>query len=307
VRALSKLGVSERAACRLVDCPRATIQDVSRREPNDPAVIDSMRKIASQRLRFGRRRVHFLMGREGFDISERRFRRMYRAQILQIRARKKRHVQYVRGTTRLVATKPNQCWWLDFLHEILLTRRKFRVLDIIDDFTRINLQLDIDFSFPSPQVTRILDEIAQACGGYPDVLRVDQGPELTALAMLQWAAEHNVRLQFSDQGKPTQNAHIESLNGRVRDEFLNLFFFSKPVRSSKRCQRLARRPQPRSPARRAQRHDADRVPRSIQRPPTVLSGLNSDPTLEPRAKRDDAVPVNVNGLVKRVRSRAAQI
>jgi len=225
VRALGKLGVSERAACRLVDCPRATIQYVSRREPDDPAVIDSMRKIASQRLRFGRRRVHFLMGREGFDISERRFRRIYRAQNLQVRARKKRHVQYVRGNARLVATKPNQCWSLDFLHDILLNRRKFRVLDIIDDFTRINLQLDIDFSFPSRQVTRILDEIAQDFGGYSDVLRVDQGPELTALAMLQWAAEHDVRLQFSDPGKPTQNAHIESLNGRVRDEFLNLYCF----------------------------------------------------------------------------------
>ena len=165
------------------------------------------------------------MRREGFDICERRFRRLYRAQNLEVRARKKFHVQYVRGTARVVATKPNQCWSLDFLHDILLNCRKFRVLDIIDDFTRINLQLDIDFSFPSPQVTRILDEIAQACGGYPDVLRVDQGPELTALAMLQWAAEHNVRLQFSDQGKPTQNAHIESLNGRVRDEFLNLYCF----------------------------------------------------------------------------------
>ena len=130
----------ERAACRLVDCPRATIQYVSRREPDDPTVIDSMRKIASQRLRFGRRRVHFLMGREGFDKSERRFRRMYRAQNLQVRARKKRHVQHVRGTAKLVATKPNQCWSLDFLRDILLNRRKFRVLDIIDDFTRINLQ-----------------------------------------------------------------------------------------------------------------------------------------------------------------------
>ena len=145
MRALSKVGVSERAACRLVDCLRATIQDVPRREPDDPAVIDSMRKIASQRLNFGRRRVHFLMGREGFDICERRFRRMYRAQNLEVRARKKCHVQYVRGTARLVATKPNKCWSLDFLHDILLNCRKFRVLDIIDDFTRINLQLDIDF------------------------------------------------------------------------------------------------------------------------------------------------------------------
>ena len=119
---------------------------------------------------------------------------MYRAQNLQVRARKKRHVQYVRGTASS-STKSNQGWSLDFLHDIFLSRRKFRVLDIIDDFTRINLQLDMDFSFPSRQVTRILDEIEQDCGGYPAVLRVDEGPELTALAMLQWAAEHNVRLQ----------------------------------------------------------------------------------------------------------------
>ena len=132
MRALSKLGVSEQAACCHVNCSRATIQYVSRREPDDPAVIDSIRKIANQRLRFGRRRVHFLMGCEGFDISERRFRLMYRAQNLQVRARKKRHVLYVRGTARLVAAKSNQCWSLDFLHHILLNRRKFCVLDIID-------------------------------------------------------------------------------------------------------------------------------------------------------------------------------
>lgn len=95
-------------------------------------MIDSIRKIANQRLRFGRRRVHFLMGREGFDISERRFRLMYRAQNLQVRAQKKRHVLYVRGTARLVATKSNQCLSLDFLHDILLNRRKFCVLDISD-------------------------------------------------------------------------------------------------------------------------------------------------------------------------------
>ena len=217
------------------------------------------------------------MGREGFDIGERRFRRMYRAQNQQVRARRKRHVQYVHGTARL-ATTPNQCWSLDFLHDILLNRRKFRVLDIIDDFTRINLQLDIDFSFPSRQVTRIFDDIAQDCGGSRRPARRSGARTYSARN-----AAMGGRAQRSFTIHRTREADAQRLHQKLKRSSPRQIpqspLFSKPVRSSRRCPRLVRRLQQRSPARRAQRYDADRVRQSIQPTPTVLSNLNSDPTL----------------------------
>lgn len=181
-----------------------------------------MTAIAAERPRFGRRRLHILVKRKGFRVSERRFRRIYCALALQVRHLRKRHVRYLRGDHAPLATKPNEGWSLDFLHDTLLSRRWFRALNIMDDFTREQLALELDFSFPSGQVIRVLDAIAFERGSYPNALRVDQGPELTSLAMLRWAAEHDVVLQFSDPGKPTQNAHVESLNGRIRDELFNL-------------------------------------------------------------------------------------
>jgi len=225
VKALIKAGLSERAACRLAKCPRGTAQYRSCKPPDDPALIEAMKTIAAKRPRFGRRRLKILIQRKGFRMSERRFVRIYRTLALQVRHLRKRHIRFVRGTAGPTATRPNEGWSLDFLHDMLLNRRWFRALNVMDDCTREQLALEPDFSFPSGQVIRVLDGLAFERGGYPKVLRVDQGPELTSLAMLRWAAEHGVILQFSDPGKPTQNAHVESLNGRVRDELFNLRCF----------------------------------------------------------------------------------
>ena len=184
-----------------------------------------MKTVAAERPRFGRRRLAILIYRKGFPLSERRFVRIYRALALQVRRLRKRHIRLIRGSAGPQATQPNEGWSLDFLHDSLLTGRWFRALNIMDDCTREQLALEPDYSFPSGQVIRILDGLAFERGSYPRVLRVDQGPELTSLAMLRWAAEHDVVLQFSDPGKPTQNAHVESLNGRVRDELFNVQCF----------------------------------------------------------------------------------
>ena len=200
-----------------------------------------MKTIAAERPRFGRRRLAVLIHRKGFRLSERRFVRIYRALALQVRHLRKRHIRFIRGTAGPKAAQPNEGWSLDFLHDSLLNGRWFRALNIMDDCTREQLALEPDYSFPSGQVIRILDGLAFERGSYPRVLRVDQGPELTSLAMLRWAAEHDVILQFSDPGKPTQNAHVESLNGRVRDELFNLLVFPQPQRSPRRHCGLAAR------------------------------------------------------------------
>ncbi len=157
-------------------------------------------------------------------MNHKRLRRLYREEQLQVRPRKKRRVRLVRGNSAPAPTKINEEWGLDFMEDRLFTRRKVRALTIEDRLTREGLALDVDFSLTSRRVIRTLDEIASV-RGYPSRLRIDNGPENTAGAMLTWSINHNVDLHFIDPGKPVQNAWIESFNGRVRDEFFNVQMF----------------------------------------------------------------------------------
>ncbi len=200
------------------------MQYKSRKKPHDALVRDRLRCVAQERPRFGWRRLKILLKREGIVMNHKRLRRIYREERLQVRPRKKRRVRLVRGNWAPAPTRLNEEWGLDFMGDYLLSRRKVRVLTIEDRFSREGLALDPDFSLTSRRVIRTLDEIA-AIRGYPMRLRVDNGPENVAGAMLQWSVDHNVLLHFIDPGKPAQNAWIESFNGRVRDEFLNASSF----------------------------------------------------------------------------------
>jgi putative transposase len=224
VRALQVEGVSQRQACRLADCPRPTVRYKSCKVPDDELVRDRLRCIAQERPRFGWRRLKILLKREGIAMNHKRLRRVYCEERLQVRPRKKRRVRLVRGTVSPAPTRINEEWGLDFMHEYLMTKRKIRLLTIEDRFTREGLALDPDFSLTSRRVIRTLDAIAEI-RGYPSLLRVDNGPENVAGAMLQWSVDHDVLLHFIDPGKPAQNAWIESFNARVRDEFLNVQAF----------------------------------------------------------------------------------
>lgn len=224
VRALQIEGLSQRQACRLAGCPRPTMRYVSCKQPDDEFLRDRLRSLAQERPRFGWRRLRILLQREGIVMNHKRLRRIYCEEHLQVRPRKKRRVRLARGNVSAVPTKINEEWGLDFMHEYLMTRRKVRLLTIEDRLTREGLALDPDFSLTSRRVIRTLDDIA-AVRGYPSRLRVDNGPENVAGAMLQWSIDHDVILHFIDPGKPAQNAWIESFNARVRDEFLNVHLF----------------------------------------------------------------------------------
>ena len=224
MRALQVEGLSERQACRLAHCPRPTVRYKSCKTPDDEFVRDRLRCIAQERPRFGWRRLKILLKRENFMMNHKRLRRLYCEERLQVRPRKKRRVRLVRGNVSPAPTRINEEWGLDFMHEYLMTKRKVRLLTIEDRFSREGLALDPDFSLTSRRVIRTLDDIA-AIRGYPCRLRVDNGPENVAGAMLQWSIDHNVLLHFIDPGKPAQNAWIESFNARVRDEFLNVQIF----------------------------------------------------------------------------------
>jgi transposase InsO family protein len=188
-------GLSERTACRLAACPRRTFQYRIRRV-DDPRIAERMRAIAAERPRFGWRRINVMLQREGIVLNHKKLRRIYRAELLQVRARKKRHVRFVRGVKVANATRPNERWSVDFLHDTLANGRQIRIMTLIDDFTREALALEVDFSLPTLRVLRVFDTIAWE-RGLPETVRFDNGPEFTSLAMLKWVAEHNVRLHLS--------------------------------------------------------------------------------------------------------------
>jgi putative transposase len=217
-------GYSERRACTLVACPRSTSQYHNKRA-DDPRLLELCHRLVEENRRSGYRKLHFILERDhGIVLNHKRFYRIYRSAGLQVRRRKKRHARYVRGTASPAVTRPNERWSMDFVHDTLANGRKVRLLTVIDDFTCESLVIEIDTSLPTRRVIRALETVAES-RGYPEVMKCDNGPEFSSLAMLRWAAERSIKLQFIAPGKPTQNGKIESFNGRLRDELLNEHWF----------------------------------------------------------------------------------
>lgn len=222
MRALQDHGVSRVRACAIVGQPRRTLYYRGKPKDDDP-IATRLQELAQQRPRFGWRRLLVLFRRQD-GIGEYRFRRIYRALALQVRPRKKRKVRYVRGNAIAAVHAPNARWSIDFMHDRLANGRTIRTMNIVDDFTRECLALEVAFSFGSADVIRRFEDVAFE-RGFPTTVRFDNGSEFTSRAMLQWGAERDVQLHFTEPGRPMQNAHIESLNGKIRDELLNAHSF----------------------------------------------------------------------------------
>lgn len=223
VRALEAKGVSRVRACEIIGQARRTLY--YRAQPkDDAAVAEPLQALAQERPRWGWRRLLIMTRRTGVTVGEFRFRRIYRDLGLQVRPRKKRKVRYVRGKTVPPVSRPNERWSIDFIHDRLTNGRNIRAIALVDDFTRECLALDVGFSFGSHDVIRCFEDVAFE-RGLPQTIRFDNGSEFTSHAMLRWGAERSVQLHFIDPGKPTQNAQIESLNGRIRDELFNAHTF----------------------------------------------------------------------------------
>ena len=223
MRALQDSGVSQRRACFIVGQPRRTLS-YRKRDVVEAPIVNRVRTLAEERPRFGWRRLLIMIRREA-AIGEFQFRRIYRELSLQVRPRKKRKVRYVRGNVVAPVSRPNARWSIDFMHDRLANGRGIRSMNVVDDYTRECLAIEIDYSFASAAVIRQLNHIVDE-RGLPTTIRFDNSSEFTSRKMLQWGADRDVLLHFIDPGKPTQNAQIESLNGRIRDEFLNAHSFS---------------------------------------------------------------------------------
>jgi len=217
-------GVSQRRACQVIGADRSSIRYRSRR-PDDGLVRSRLSEIAAVRRRFGYRRLHLLLRREGLLLNHKKLRRLYAEERLQVRRRGGRKRALGTRAPLALPQGSNQRWSLDFVHDQLSDGRRFRILAIVDDFTRECLALVADTSLSGLRVGRELDAII-ARRGKPAVCVSDNGTELTSNAILRWSQQSGIEWHYIVPGKPQQNAFIESFNGRLRDELLNETLFA---------------------------------------------------------------------------------
>ena len=182
---------------------------------------EKIKTLANDHRRYGTPKLLVLLKREGFTDNHKRIERIYREEGLQVIKRKRKRS---RVRTIEVPGRENERWSMDFVHDSMAAGRKLRCLTIVDDFTRESVHIEVGVSMSGERVARVLYYLAWS-RGLPEEIVVDNGPEFTSLAMDEWAHRNNVSLGFIQPGKPTQNAIIESFNGKFRDECLNENWF----------------------------------------------------------------------------------
>lgn len=216
-------GMSERRACAVIGADRKSMRYRSCR-PDDADLRARLRELASERRRFGYRRLHILLRREGIAVNRKKVQRLYREEGLTVRRRRGRKRATGSRVPAPVLALPNQRWSLDFVHDQLATGRRFRVLNIVDDVTRECLRAVVDTSISGRRVVRELADLV-AERGTPKMIVSDNGTELTANAVLSWSGEAKIEWHYIAPGRPMQNGYVESFNGRMRDELLNETLF----------------------------------------------------------------------------------
>ncbi len=184
-----------------------------------------IKDICQTRVRYGYRRVHILIKREGWSVNPKRIYRLYKEMDLQLRNKvPKRRVKAKLRADRTEPTHSNHVWAMDFVHDQLATGRKIRVLTVVDTFSRFSPVVDARFSYKGEDVVQTLERVCRQIG-YPATIRVDNGSEFISRDLDLWAYHKGVVLEFSRPGKPTDNSYIESFNGKFRAECLNAHWF----------------------------------------------------------------------------------
>jgi putative transposase len=217
-------GVSQRRACAVLAVDRSTARYITRRG-DDAELRVAIREVAGERRRFGYRRIQVMLARRGITMNQKKLRRLYTEEKLQVRRRGGRKRALGTRKSLELPMAADRRWSLDFVSDAFTDGRRFRILAVVDDFTRECLALVPDTSISGRRVARELDAVL-AVRGKPWTCVSDNGTELTSMAILAWTQERGVDWHYIAPGKPTQNAFIESFNGRLRDELLNETLFS---------------------------------------------------------------------------------
>jgi len=221
--ACSNFPLSLRRACGLMQIQMSSYY--YRHQPRaDEALRAALKEAAAKRRRWGYRMLAEVLRRKGFEDNLKRIHRVYCEEKLQVKVRRRRKTARWRGEKPLPADRPNERWSMDFMSDQLANGRTIRVFNVVDDFTRQCLAMEVDTSLNGVRVTRVLDRLV-ARHGHPQRIVMDNGPEFTGKALDRWAWEHRVKLAFIEPGKPVQNAFVESFNGTCRNECLNENWF----------------------------------------------------------------------------------
>lgn len=227
---MKRFGLSQRRACHLVQLQRCSFGYQARRQ-DDAVIRERLKQLARQHPRWGYRFLCILLRREGHKINHKRVLRLYRDEGLKLRPKKRRKVVSVQRERPPSTTDINQRWSMDFISDTLSCGRRFRALTIVDCHSRECLALEVDTSLNGERVTRVLERLKET-RGLPAVIQTDgcplvgRSPEFTGHTLDAWAYRHRVKLFFIEPGKPVQNAHVESFNGKLRNECLNLEWFT---------------------------------------------------------------------------------
>lgn len=222
---MSESGCSVRRSCELISLNRSTYQYTARIDPEDEILKKRLRELALQRPRFGSPRLTVLLRREFGPVNHKRVERLYAEEKLQVPIRRKRYRRrIIRSIPLLVPSQANERWSMDLMSDSLADGRRFRMLNIVDDFSRECIAIEVDTSIPGARVVRVLEHLGQI-RELPRTVVLDNGTEFTSKAMLLWSENSGIRLHFIEPGKPSQNAFAESFNGKFRDECLNENWF----------------------------------------------------------------------------------
>ena len=216
--------VSERRACRVAGVHRTTMRYRSQARDQSPLRL-RIKELAAVRVRYGYRRIHILLRREGWRVNAKRVYRLYREEGLALRDKRAKKRVSVSRMTPPPATRPSERWSIDFLRDSLADGRPFRVFTVVDNVSRVSPAIEAAFSIKGDHVVAVLDRL-KATVGLPERLAVDNGPEFISKALDAWAYRNGVALEFSRPGKPTDNAFVESFNGHFRQECLDQHWFA---------------------------------------------------------------------------------
>jgi len=216
-------GLSIRRSCQALNFSRSVYHyqpNVDRDEP----VIQALLALVERYPRYGFRKLFLILRREGHGWNHKRVHRVYCQLDLNLRRKGRQRLPSRDPRPLTVPEQINRCWSVDFMSDALYCGRRFRTFNIVDDYNREALGIEIDLNLPAPRVIRTLERIA-AWRGYPNRLRLDNGPELVSVALAEWAESHGVELDFIEPGKPTQNSFIERFNRTYRNEVLDFYVF----------------------------------------------------------------------------------
>ncbi len=220
-------GLSLRRSCAALKQSRS-VYTYKASPRDDSAVIETLLQLAERYPTSGFPKLFQHIRRQGKSWNHKRIYRVYCMLKMNLRRKGKKRLPSRNPVSLAVPPGANCCWSVDFMHDALMSGQRFRTFNVIDDFSRECLAIEVDTNMPTARVLRVLDRIV-AWRGLPEKIRMDNGPELVSMAMIDWAERNGVRLEHIQPGKPTQNSYIERFNRTYRTEVLDFYLFSTLV------------------------------------------------------------------------------